>query len=57
MRISRREFLAVAAAAVAAGKLAPAAFAKLRGVLRGRDKPRVVWLQGDLGAGLVKISL
>lgn len=46
MRVSRREFLKVAAAAVAAGHLAPAALAELRNVLRGEGAPRVVWLQG-----------
>jgi len=46
MRISRRDFIKVAAAAVAAGKLAPAALAKLKEVLGSRDAPRVIWLQG-----------
>lgn len=46
MRISRREFLKVAAAAVAAGHLAPSAFAQLQKLLSGRDAPRVIWLQG-----------
>ena len=46
MRISRRDFLKAASAAVAAGRLAPAALARLGEMLRGRDKPRVIWLQG-----------
>lgn len=46
MRIARREFLKLAAAAVAAGRLAPYAFARLEEALRGRDAPRVIWLQG-----------
>lgn len=46
MRISRREFLRVVAAAAAAGRLAPDALARLAGVLRGRTGPRVIWLQG-----------
>ncbi len=46
MRISRRLFLKAAAAAVAAGKLAPAVLAKLGTVLREEGAPRVIWLQG-----------
>ena len=46
MRISRRDFLKVVAAAVAAGKLSSTALAKLREVLRTGDGPRVIWLQG-----------
>ena len=46
MRMSRREFMRVAAAAVAAGHLAPAALAKLERALRRGDKPPVIWLQG-----------
>ena len=46
MRISRREFLSVAAAAAAAGHLAPAALAELEKALKGRSKPSVIWLQG-----------
>lgn len=46
MKISRREFLQVAAAAVAAGRLAPEAFARLGEMLLKRDAPRVIWLQG-----------
>ncbi len=46
MRLSRRDFLQLAAAAAAAGHLAPAALAKLREVLSSRDAPRVIWLQG-----------
>ena len=46
MRISRREFLKAAAAAAAAGRLAPAALAGLQTVLRGEGGPRVIWLQG-----------
>lgn len=46
MRISRREFLRAAAAAVVAGKLAPAALAELERVLRVDGGPRVIWLQG-----------
>ncbi|MBU0616872.1 MAG: twin-arginine translocation signal domain-containing protein, partial [Planctomycetes bacterium] len=46
MKISRREFLRVAAAAAAAGHLAPALLAKLEEALRGSDKPPVIWLQG-----------
>lgn len=45
MRIGRRDFLQLAAAAVAAGHLAPDALAALRGIL-GRAAPRVLWLQG-----------
>jgi hydrogenase small subunit len=47
VRIARRDFLKLAAAAVAAGHLAPGALAKLRKVLASRDLPRVVWLQGS----------
>ena len=47
MRISRREFLRVAAAATAAGHMAPAALANLEKVLRERNKPPVIWLQGS----------
>ncbi|MBU0717892.1 MAG: hydrogenase small subunit [Planctomycetes bacterium] len=46
MRISRREFLKVAAAMVAAGKMAPAVLAELQVALRANGGPRVVWLQG-----------
>jgi hydrogenase small subunit len=46
MRISRREFMRVAAAAVAAGHLAPAALARLEKALRRGSKPPVIWLQG-----------
>jgi NiFe hydrogenase small subunit HydA len=46
MRISRRDFLKAAAAAVVAGKLAPAALARLQEVLRAPGGPRVIWLQG-----------
>jgi NiFe hydrogenase small subunit HydA len=46
MRIGRRDFLKLAAAAVAAGKLAPAALARLAEALQNRDLPRVIWLQG-----------
>lgn len=46
MRISRREFLRVAAAAAAAGHLAPAALADLERALRRGNKPAVIWLQG-----------
>ena len=46
MRISRREFLKLAAAATAAGRLAPAALASLRDVLLGEGAPPVIWLQG-----------
>ena len=46
MRISRREFLKLAAATTAAGRLAPAALASLQDVLRGEGAPRVIWLQG-----------
>jgi hydrogenase small subunit len=46
MRIGRRDFLKLAAAAAAAGRLAPAALAALKEVLAGRDAPRVIWLQG-----------
>ena len=51
MRISRRDFLKAAAAAVAAGHLTPAAFADLREGLRAEGGPRVVWLQGSGCAG------
>ena len=47
MHLSRRELLKAAAAAVLAGKLAPAALAKLGEVLKSRDLPRVIWLQGS----------
>ena len=46
MRITRREFLKAAAAMVAAGKMAPVAFANLQETLRGEGAPRVIWLQG-----------
>lgn len=46
MRITRRDFLRAAAAAVAAGRMAPAALAGLGESLRGEGAPRVVWLQG-----------
>ncbi len=46
MRISRREFIRVAAAAVAAGHLAPAVLAKLEQTLERGGKPPVIWLQG-----------
>jgi len=46
MTIGRRDFLKLAAAAVAAGRLAPAALAKLAASLAQRDAPRVIWLQG-----------
>jgi len=46
MRISRRDFLRVAAAAVAAGRLGPQVFAELERRLRTSDRPRVIWLQG-----------
>ena len=46
MRIGRRDFLKMAAAAVAVGRLAPAALARLAERLTGRDAPRVIWLQG-----------
>lgn len=46
MRFSRREFLKVAAAAAAAGRLSPAALADLGRVLRIEGGPRVIWLQG-----------
>lgn len=47
MRISRREFLHMAAAATAAGSLSPAALAQLSKSLRVEGGPRVVWLQGS----------
>lgn len=46
MRISRRDFLKAAAAAAVAGRLTPAALAKLGQLLRGEGAPRVIWLQG-----------
>ncbi len=47
MRISRREFMRAAAAAVAAGYLAPSALARLQKKLaRAEGGPRVIWLQG-----------
>jgi NiFe hydrogenase small subunit HydA len=46
MRIGRRDFLKLAAAAVAAGKLAPAVLARLYEKMLSRDAPRVIWLQG-----------
>jgi hydrogenase small subunit len=56
MRISRRDFLKAAAAAVAAGRLAPAALASLQNLLRGEGDPRVIWLQGA-GCNGCSISL
>lgn len=47
MRLDRRDFLKLAAAAVAAGKLAPSALTQLVQVLTARDAPRVIWLQGS----------
>lgn len=47
MRIGRRDFLKLAAAAVAAGKLAPAALARLYERMQSRDGPCVIWLQGS----------
>ena len=46
MRISRRDFFKIAAAATVAGRLAPEALARLREVLRHEGAPRVIWLQG-----------
>ncbi len=46
MRIRRRDFLKLAAAVAAAGRLAPAALAALKDLLQGGDAPRVLWLQG-----------
>ena len=46
MRIGRRDFLKLAAAAAAAGRLAPAALAALKTLVQGGDAPRVIWLQG-----------
>jgi hydrogenase small subunit len=46
MRLLRRDFLKLAAAAVAAGRLAPSVLADLVRKLDGRDAPRVIWLQG-----------
>jgi hydrogenase small subunit len=46
MRIARRDFLKLAAASVAAGKLAPAALARLYERLLSRTLPRVIWVQG-----------
>jgi NiFe hydrogenase small subunit HydA len=45
MRLSRRDFLKAAAAAVAAGRLSPTALAALRDVMI-EGGPRVIWLQG-----------
>jgi len=47
MRVSRRAFLKAAAAAAVAGRLSPAALAKLGSILRGEGDPRVIWLQGS----------
>jgi len=47
MRICRRDFLRLAAAAVASGKIAPSALAALGKALRGEGRPRVIWLQGS----------
>ncbi len=47
MRITRRDFLKMAAAATAAGHLSSAALAKLQQVLRSPGGPRVIWLQGS----------
>ena len=46
MRVSRREFLKIAAAAAATGRLAPSALAGLQKRLLMEDGPRVIWLQG-----------
>jgi hydrogenase small subunit len=46
MKIRRRDFLQLAAAAVAAGRLAPTALAALQKALADRAAPRVIWLQG-----------
>ena len=46
MRITRRDFLKAAAAAVAAGRMTPGALAGLIGALRGEGDPPVIWLQG-----------
>ncbi len=47
MRLSRRDFLRLAAAAAAAGRLAPAALAKVQGLLLAEGGPRVIWFQGS----------
>ncbi len=46
MRISRREFLKLAAAAAAAGRLSPVALAAVQQRLLAEGGPRVIWLQG-----------
>ncbi len=46
MRISRRDFLKLAGAAVAAGHMSAAALARLEERLRAPGGPRVIWLQG-----------
>ncbi len=46
MRISRRDFLKAAAAAVAAGQLSPSAFAGLQSAMQ-EGGPSVIWLQGS----------
>ncbi|MHC4697153.1 MAG: hydrogenase small subunit [Planctomycetota bacterium] len=46
MRVSRREFLRLAAAAAATGRLAPAALATLQERMLVEGGPRVIWLQG-----------
>lgn len=47
MRISRRDFMKLAAAATAAGRLASSALAGLGDALRAQSGPRVIWLQGS----------
>ena len=47
MRVSRRDFLKMAAAAAAAGRLAPSALAGLQKRLLVEGGPRVIWLQGS----------
>jgi len=47
MRISRREFMKVAAAATAAGHLTSGALAALEKALNRGGKPPVIWLQGS----------
>lgn len=46
MRVTRRDFLKVAAAAVAAGRLSPQVLAGLVKAVRSEGAPRVIWLQG-----------
>ncbi len=47
MRLDRRDFLRVAAAATAAGSMSHTSFVQLVEALKREDRPRVIWLQGS----------